>query len=327
MRDAVVARLLQRAAVLRRGGVRTPYPHRIDERQAGHRLPFGAEIDFVDGARPGIDVERRIADYECGIRAVQHRVEVRLRRRKRWRNPPVLRTQHAGQGHRRLRTQVERNRFYLCDRFSSEYGNGCDFSIRGNRHVRDDAVVGVEIFDCRDEPEIDLAAMQQRRAFRRHVEPHVESIGLDLEPVDQRLRIQIRDRAKAQRPALSERRGVAPLRVEGGHRSAAVKPAAAMLRRTSSTDVRRRPSDSSSTVDTRSRSLAPKVSATWASLGPYCVQSTWMFFTAGSASRASAIARTSSYPVVGTAIDCSRGSGATALIHGHCETISRTLRR
>ena len=61
--------------------------------------------------------------------------------------------------------------------------------------------------------------------------------------------------------------------------SIGVKPAAAMFRRTSSTGVRRFPSDSSSTGETRSSSLAPNVSATCASLGPYVRQSTWIVGT------------------------------------------------
>ena len=53
-----------------------------------------------------------------------------------------------------------------------------------------------------------------------------------------------------------------------------MKPAAAMLRRTSSSVARRGPSVGSSIGETRSRWLAPNVSATCASFGPYCCQST-----------------------------------------------------
>ena len=132
-------------------------------------------------------------------------------------------------------------------------------------------------------PRSTLAFVQQRRALRRHIEADVELIGIRIETVDQRLRIQIRNRAKAEWGHVSRSRSIARKAGRGD-----VAPHVFNRRPAASPASDRQP------VDTRSRSLAPNVSATCASLGPYCAQSTWMFFTDGSASRASATARTSS---------------------------------
>ncbi len=47
------------------------------------------------------------------------------------------------------------------------------------------------------EAEVHVAAMQQLGAARGDVEPHVEPLGVAVEPVHERTRVQILDRAEA----------------------------------------------------------------------------------------------------------------------------------
>ena len=53
-----------------------------------------------------------------------------------------------------------------------------------------------QILDRRNHAEVDRALVQQRRALRRRVEPQREELVAQLEPVDQRPRVQIVDRAE-----------------------------------------------------------------------------------------------------------------------------------
>src|SRR6188508_1312599 len=123
-------------------------------------------------------------------------------------------------------------------------------------------VVAVEVFDRGNEPEIDGPGVETGGTRRRQVELDGEEIAVPLEPVDQRPRVQERDRTDPDGYAHRDRGAHVPSRSTG------VSPADTMLRRTSSAVARRGPSPGSSIGETPSRSSAPTVSATWASLGP-----------------------------------------------------------
>ena len=113
---------------------------------------------------------------------------------------PVLRAQHARQRHRRARAQVERER--LAPASIGLRVNTATVATSPSEAIDTSGtmrVVAAQVLDRRDQPEVDLALVQQRRALRRHVEAHVELIGMGIEPVDQRLRIEIRNRAKPKR--------------------------------------------------------------------------------------------------------------------------------
>src|SRR5262245_38442915 len=122
------------------------------------------------------------------------------------------------------------------------------------------------VFDRGNQAEIDGAFVQQLRAFRRHVKAEIE-LWRALETIDERTRVQVPHRTEAH--ARHHRS-----RSKRPSRSIGSRPAARMLRRISSSGARRRPSTLPSSGDTASTSLAPTVSATCASLGPYNDQST-----------------------------------------------------
>ncbi|HUP29971.1 MAG TPA: zinc-binding dehydrogenase [Usitatibacter sp.] len=107
--------------------------------------------------------------------------------------------------------------------------------------------------------EIDLAALQQVRAYRRHVVTHVPPLRVAVERPGQRPRVEIANGADPYAHGMAVKRP---------SRSTAENPAASMLRRTSSSGARRWPSGASSEAVTLSRSSAPNVSATCASFGP-----------------------------------------------------------
>ena len=92
-------------------------------------------------------------------------------------------------------------------------------------------VVAAQVFDGRDQPEID--------ACLRAAAPRISTARRSGRRID-------RDRHRARRPAVSysdtkpRQGGVGRQRAASSLRTRGVKPAAAMLRRTSSTDVRRR---------------------------------------------------------------------------------------
>ena len=199
MRDAGVARLLQRAALRRRRRIGTPDPHRVHERQAGQGFPLRAQVDLGHLVLRRIDLECRIADHERRVGTPQHRFEIGLGGREPRLDLPLLRAQDARERHRGARAQVERERFDTLDRLSGEHGDGRHVTIRGDRNIRHDGVVTAQVFDGRNQPEVDASLVQQLRAFCRDVEAHVELIRMGIEPIHERFRIEIRDRSKSER--------------------------------------------------------------------------------------------------------------------------------
>ena len=194
--------------------------------------------------------------------------------------------QDARQRHRRARAGVERERPTCSIGTVEKMATDATGAVGRDRHVRHHRVVAAQVLDGRDQAEVDAALVQQRGARR---------------PARRSARRTARAGPRGRgRAGLVFRYDTAPrragfMRAGAPSRSTGVKPAAVMLRRTSSRLARRRPSAGSSTSDTRSRSLAPKVSATCASLGPYCCQSTCdRRRRSASPSRASATTRTSS---------------------------------
>src|SRR5206468_7189008 len=117
-----------------------------------------------------------------------------------------------------------------------------------------------QIFNRGDQSKVDLAVVEQPRAFRRHVAAEAEPRRA-IETNYQRAGVQVPDGSQTNRHH-EETRSKRPFRSTGSC------PAATMLRRISSSGARRRPSLMSSSADTPSTSSAPTVSATCASLGP-----------------------------------------------------------
>ena len=125
----------------------------------------------------------------------------------------------------------------------------------------DRVAVTAQVLDRRDQPEVDVAVMQERRARARQVVADVEAIGPAIQSVDQWARVEIRDGPNPNRRHQLR----SPKRPS---RSAGSPEAATMFRRISSSGARRRPRSCHPRADTPSTSSAPKVSATCASFGP-----------------------------------------------------------
>src|SRR5687767_917770 len=196
--------------------------------------------------------------------------------------------QHLHERHRGARAGVEDNAPYGLDRLPREQGDGGNWTARSDAHLRHQSVVGrLQIFDGRNETQIDFVRMQQRRTDGGHVVPHLPQLRRTVECPCQRAGVQVPDRSNAD-PSVHEITWKRPSRSTGEN------PAASIPRRTSSSGARRRPSGASSDAVTPSTSSAPKVSATCASFGPYRSQSTWTLAMFGAASRAIATAFTSS---------------------------------
>src|SRR5581483_7550472 len=115
-----------------------------------------------------------------------------------------------------------------------------------NRQKRHDAVGAwaAQVFNRGDETQIDFMPMEELGAARGNVVSDVEP-RMAFEAVDERTRVQVADRAEAQRTH----------RASGSNRpfrSTGSRPAARMLRRISSSGARRGPWVASSSADTPS---------------------------------------------------------------------------
>ena len=56
--------------------------------------------------------------------------------------------------------------------------DGCDGTVRGYGNSRHDPVIVSDVFDRRDQSEIDVMCVEQRRTLCGHIEPQAEPIVL-----------------------------------------------------------------------------------------------------------------------------------------------------
>ncbi len=258
-----------------RRGVSTPArpgPERPDERQPGHRGPLLAEIDLRHARAPRDRGTARVADEQRGVAA---RAASRSRSGAIGTNsgsmPNALAAEHAQQRVRRPRAGVERDR---C---------GCRSIglVREQRHRRDrpvgddrrcparcgtarprrysiDGIIPRSI-----EPSCSSAAH-----FDGDVEAQREQLGPQLEPVDERPRVQVVDGAETDQSSDS----ASAVRRRSRRSGRCARPARAPPRGCCRGSLRARcgacPSVPGSTAATPSTSSAPIVSATCASFGP-----------------------------------------------------------
>ena len=102
---------------------------------------------------------------------------------------------------RRARADIGGDRHDLVDRLLAEERDRSDLAVRDDAEARRDAVwLGAAlVLDRRDHPDVDRPLVQQRRALRRHIEPEREQVGSEVEPKDERSRVQVVDCAETRR--------------------------------------------------------------------------------------------------------------------------------
>ena len=141
-----------------------PCPRRVDERQPGHRGPLGAEIDLRHAQRRRIGLERRVADQQGRRRS---RAPSRRGQDRAARTPARLGTG----GDTSTRINVTDVRELVSSAMCLISLNGPPREERDRCHgaTRADAdagnepiLLGAQVFDRRDQTEIDFAVVEQR---------------------------------------------------------------------------------------------------------------------------------------------------------------------
>ena len=153
-------------------------PGRVDERQAGQRAATPRR-DRSSRRRPAPAsmAERRVADEQRGVGVAQHRRRGRGACRHERRGDAASACAHST---RVSATDVRElvssaSRRTCADRHArEERDRQRSGPSRADGDAGHEAVVAAQVLDRRDQPEVDVAGVQQGRARRRHVEAHVE---------------------------------------------------------------------------------------------------------------------------------------------------------
>jgi hypothetical protein len=175
-----------------------PSPEGPHEREARQARPLRAQ---VDPGQPGglmIEEERRIADQQRRVVALDARGRVGRHRLEHRVDPPRFPAEDAREPGGRPRARVQADPAHLGQRHARKERDGCDVAVRDDSKVGHDLVrlLAAQVFDRRDHAEIDPALVQQPRALRGDVVAKLKTLRLILQPVDQRPRIQVANRTQ-----------------------------------------------------------------------------------------------------------------------------------
>jgi len=146
-----------------------------------------------------IEQQRDVADEQRGIAGLEHTPRLGCHHLDLRRDAEVPRAENPEQRHRRAGAGVEGDRADAVDRLMAEDRHRGDRAVGADGHPGDrDVRLASQVLDGRHQAEVHLAAVEKLRAARGDVEADVEPVGAAMQPVHERPRVEVLDRAEAQ---------------------------------------------------------------------------------------------------------------------------------